>query len=158
MVRPSLLWVWSVGCAVSTEPAGEGTQGTEPPPAPPTTEVILEGRSGDPGLGSADALVFGPAGHLVLGDGALDRVLVFETGDWQPDPLADDFDRVANLPVKVADALGVEEDDVSIEDIEVNPLSGRVYVAVERFDVGWSGVLTVQPDGSLAVVDLAARW
>ncbi|MFT4627546.1 MAG: hypothetical protein ACI8PZ_006232 [Myxococcota bacterium] len=142
------------GCgSADTTLAEDDTTGDAVPDLP---TVIVDGETGDPGLKSAHALAFAPAGHLVVGDGVRDRLMVLATGDTTWDPNAAAFARVRDLYAAAADALGVDAGDVEIRDIAVNPLSGRTYVAVDRLDRDAGHVLTVTPDGALTPLDLAA--
>lgn len=125
---------------------------TQPEPLP---TVLQSAERGDPGIGSAHSIAFAPAGHLVIGDGENDRLIVVATEDTAADATADDWGRIANLPARIADAVGVDESAVSVGDIATNPLSGRTYVAASRFDTDWTGIFTVTADKQVELFDLA---
>ncbi len=150
MVSRTLLVLALVACNKS----GEDTSAAGPAGDPLPT-VLTDAQRGDPKIDSADSIAFAPAGHLVIGDGANDRLVVVATADTAADPTAADWDRISNLQARVADALGADEADVRIEDIAVNPLSGRTYVAASRMDTDYAGIFTVAADKTLEVFDMS---
>lgn len=86
---------------------------------------------GSPGLKSAGALAFGPAGILFVADAKQATVFALDTQDTQGDPSGVKFE-IKGLNKAVADLLGAEVRDVSINDLAVNPLSGNLYLSVSR--------------------------
>lgn len=87
-------------------------------------------KKGQPDLKSAGALAFGPEGILFVGDSRGGAVFAFDTGDDSRDG-AGPVD-VPGLGKVVADMLGTQQDQVIINDVAVNPASGRVYVSADR--------------------------
>lgn len=141
---------------------GPGTSVAPEPVAPPpevVPEHVLDAQEGPADLGSVDALTFGPDGHLVVGDGAKDRIVVILTEDVDWDEGAAEFGGIDDLDEQLAAALGVDEGDVLVTAMTVNPASGRVYLGVERSDTEWAGVFVVGSSGRLEWLDLAPlRW
>ncbi len=88
-------------------------------------------ETGSPGLKSAGALAFGPDGILFVADAKQATVFALDTEDTTGDPSGAKFE-IKNLGKAVADMLGTEARDVSINDLAVNPQSGNVYLSVSR--------------------------
>lgn len=101
-------------------------------------ENLLEkAQLGDPHLGSAQRLAFGPGGVLLVGDGVRDRVIAIETGEGGfgvvPAPGS-----VFGLRAAVAHLYGeeVQAGEVVVQDVAVEPWSRRIYLAAERYHDG----------------------
>jgi len=118
---------------------------------PASTGLIAGAQQGDPGLQSISRIAFGPKGLLLAADPRAASIVAIETGDVKPgETLAapvEDIDR------KVAAAVGDEE--ARIVDLAVNPVSGRIYLAVQRG--GQPVLMTVDADGRLALVDFSDK-
>ena len=151
-LRLTVLAALLIGC--NTESSDPDTTATDPGPELDLPTVILDPQTGDPGLQSVDHLAFGPAGHLFVGDGYNDRLVIIATTDVLADESADDWERIGNLYKTIGDALGVDEDDVEISDVTVNPRSGRTYVAGALQDGSFAGIFTVTADGDAEVLAL----
>lgn len=83
---------------------------------------------GTPDLQSIGPIAFGPDGILIAGDNKGAAVFALRTGDTKGDASKASY----NIPAvteKVAAALGAKADQVMIEDLAVNPLSGNLYLA-----------------------------
>src|SRR5262245_35937134 len=81
-------------------------------------------------LQSAGALAFAPNGVLLIGDSTGGQVVSLDTGDTAkggPGKV-----EVSDLTGKIAALLGTTADQVAVNDVAVNPISGSVYVAVSR--------------------------
>src|SRR5688572_23114513 len=89
--------------------------------------LLLQG--GD--MKSAGPLAFGPDGVLFVGDGAGGAVFAIETGDAKGDPDKVKHD-VQGLDQKVAAALGVQPNEIRINDLAINPASGNAFLSVSR--------------------------
>jgi hypothetical protein len=81
-------------------------------------------------LKSATALAFAPGGVLLVGDTAGGAVFAYDTGDKAPAGAGKV--EVADLTTKLAALLGTTADQVAVQDLAVNPISGNVYLAVSR--------------------------
>ncbi len=91
----------------------------------------IEKTTGKPDIQSAGSLAFGPDGVLFVGDALSAAVFAIETGDnaANPDKKAVEL---AGVDGKIADMLGTTPEDILINDMAVNPLSGHVYLSVSR--------------------------
>ncbi|MFM7593519.1 MAG: hypothetical protein ACKO85_17165, partial [Isosphaeraceae bacterium] len=88
-------------------------------------------KSGKAELKSAGALAFGPDGVLFVGDTQNGSVWAIGTGDTtKADAMA--AVEIGKLDKKVADQLGVPASDIMINDMAVNPVSGKAYLSVSR--------------------------
>jgi hypothetical protein len=88
-------------------------------------------KMGTPDIKSAGPLTFGPDGILFIGDTQGAALFAIDTGDRAP-VASKPAIRVEDLAKKVAARLGTEPSKVAINDVAVNPLSGRAYLAVAR--------------------------
>ena len=81
-------------------------------------------------LQSAGPMAFAPNGVLLIGDTAAASVVAVETGDTaKAKPGKIDIDDLAG---KVAALLGTTKDQVAINDVAVNPISGSAYLSISR--------------------------
>jgi len=81
-------------------------------------------------LQSAGALAFAPNGVLLIGDSAGAQVFAVETGDTAKG--GSGKVEIADLTGKIAAMLGTTADQVAVNDVAVNPISGSVYLSVSR--------------------------
>jgi hypothetical protein len=88
-------------------------------------------KKGTPDLKSAGPLTFGPDGILFLGDTRGASLFAIDTGDRTPATEKGAIN-VEDLGSKVAALLGTDPKQVMINDLAVNPASGRAYLAVSR--------------------------
>jgi len=85
---------------------------------------------GTPELQSISALAFGPDGLLFVGDPLGGKIVAIDTGDSKPvDKGEAKFEK---LDGSIAELLGTKASDIAINDVKVNPASGRIYAAVTR--------------------------
>jgi hypothetical protein len=89
-------------------------------------------KSGKLQLKSAGALAFGPDGVLFIGDSLGGTVAAIDTGDRAPLTKGDPAIDVDNLDAKIAAMVGTTADQIVINDMKVNPLSGNVYLSASR--------------------------
>jgi len=87
-------------------------------------------KPGKPEIQSASQLAFGPEGILFVGDSRQAAVFAIATDDTKPAPAANLDIKAANE--KMAAALGIPADQLLINDVKVNPISHKIYVAVSR--------------------------
>src|SRR5262245_53608510 len=97
----------------------------------PALASAQEMKKGDPDLKSAGPLAFAPDGVLLVGDGQGGAVFAIATDDKEGKP-EEIKHNVAGLDEKIAAALGSAAGDILINDLAVNPASGKVYLAVSR--------------------------
>jgi hypothetical protein len=111
-------------------------------------------QTGDPGIQSMHELDFGPAGVLVIGDGVGDRLVAVETGDTDPDDAeANAFDKIDGLSDKLAAIFG--GGGVTVEDMAVNPISKRLYVAAYQASSGYYALISFDGGGNAFMFDLS---
>src|SRR5215213_2008899 len=107
------------------------------------------------GVQSISALTFGPDGILFIGDSKSATVFAVNTKDVkkQNATVVD----IKNIDQKIAAALGTTKENITITDMAVNPISKKLYIAVQNAD-GTLVLLTLDGDKLLAVSlkDLAA--
>lgn len=140
-----------------TEDGGGGTSTGSSMGSGATPNMLSEAQLGNPELRSAQQLAFGPGGVLLIGDGRTDRLVAVETGDTSLASREENaFERIDNLAGAAANAIGknVTASELQIDDMAVNPVSHRTYLAVTRFTTLEAYVLSVGPDGDLHVFDL----
>src|SRR5262249_22337287 len=87
-------------------------------------------KQGTPDIKSAGALAFAPEGILLVGDSQGAAIFALDTGD-RTEATAGEF-KVASFNEKVASLLGTESKEITINDLAVNPISGKAYVSVSR--------------------------
>lgn len=102
-----------------------------------------------PEIKSISSLTFGPDGILFIGDSKSATVFAVNTKDLkqQKKPAAME---IKNLDQKVAAVLGTEVANISIVDMAVNPISKKLYLAVQNSD-GTPVLLTITGDKIAAV-------
>jgi len=87
-------------------------------------------KSGDPDIKSAGALAFGPDGILFVGDTQGAAVFAIDTGDRTPGK--GNGPKVEKIDGKIASLLGIAPDQLLINDLAVNPISGNAYLSLAR--------------------------
>jgi hypothetical protein len=104
-------------------------------------------KPGKAELQSASQLAFGPDGILFIGDARQGAVFAVATEDTKAptSPVRIDIKAVNQ---KIAAVLGVRPDDVLINDMKVNPISQKVYIAVSRGRTASAAAVILQIDGS----------
>jgi hypothetical protein len=117
-----------------------------------TRRVLPDGFvNGTPEIKSMSALAFGPDGVLFIGDSKSASVFAVKTNDSQQNEKGAAVD-IKKFDQKVAAALGTTVENISIQDIIVNPISKTVYCAIQLND-GSSALLKVE-GGNLVAVNL----
>lgn len=112
-------------------------------------------KEGNPSFKSINQLAFGPEGILFASDSKGAAIIALDTADTQPAAQKVSF-TIEGLSAKIAALLGTAADDILIEDLAVNPLSHRAYLAVSRGrgPDARPALVRVQLDGSLELVGL----
>jgi hypothetical protein len=93
---------------------------------------------------SISAISFGPDGILFIGDSRSAMVFAVDTKDKTAVEKAAVVE-VKDIDKKIAAALGTETKNVRIQDMAVNPLSKKIYFAVQVVD-GTPVLLTLEGD------------
>jgi hypothetical protein len=88
-------------------------------------------KKGTPDLKSAGSLAFGPDGILFVGDTKGAALFAIDTADRGPAAEKRPVN-VKDVTRKVAAMLGTNPQQIMINDLAVNPLSGKVYLSVSR--------------------------
>lgn len=104
---------------------------------------------GTPEVKSISALTFGPDGILFIGDSKSATVFAIDTKDIQKVDKAAAVD-IKKIDQKVAALLGTEVQNITIQDIAVNPLSKNIYCSIQLAD-GTSTLLKITGDKFEAV-------
>src|SRR6185503_19070741 len=101
-------------------------------------------HQGTPEIKSISAIAFGPDGIIFIGDSRSASVFAVDTKDKTAVEKATAVE-VKNVDQKIAAALGTEAKNIRIVDIAVNPLSKKVYCAVQSAD-GTPVLLSLEGD------------
>jgi hypothetical protein len=88
-------------------------------------------KSGKPVFKTMSQLAFGPEGILFIADTRAAAIVAIATGDTAK-PAASHPLKVESVLEKVAALLGTSADQILIDDMAVNPLSHKAYLAVSR--------------------------
>ncbi|MDR3636725.1 MAG: hypothetical protein P4L84_23175, partial [Isosphaeraceae bacterium] len=110
---------------------------------------------GTPDWKSAGPMAFGPDGLLFLADTQGAAVFAVDTGDRRPDTASKAL-KVDAINEKLAALLGTSTDRIAINELAVNPASGRVYLTVSRGTGPAAKPVLVRVDrsGQLEIVSL----
>jgi len=97
-------------------------------------DALREGFvNGTADVKSISALAFGPDGVIFIGDSKSASVFAVDTKDNQKVEKATAVD-LKKFDQKVAGALGTTVDNITIQDLVVNPVSKKIYCAVQLAD------------------------
>jgi hypothetical protein len=110
---------------------------------------------GTPDIKSAGSLAFGPNGLLFIGDSQGAAVFAVDTADRSADSAGGSI-KVDAINQKIAALLGTDPAEVTINDLAVNPASGKAYLSVSRGKGPAATPVIVRADrsGKLEVVSL----
>lgn len=106
-------------------------------------------KMGTPAIQSISAIAFGPDGILFVGDSKSGTVFAIDTKDKAQVEKATAVE-IKNIDQKIAAALGTEAKNIRIQDIAVNPISKKIYCAVQTGD-GKPVLLSIEGDKINAV-------
>jgi hypothetical protein len=113
-------------------------------------------KKGTPDLKSAGPLAFGPEGVLFVGDAIGGAVFALSTEDTKGSPEEVKLN-VPALDEKVASALGIAPNDLLINDLAVNPASGKAYLSVSRGRGPAAVPVIVVVDGTGKISELSLK-
>ena len=105
--------------------------------------------NGTPEIKSITSLAFGPDGILLIGDSKGAAVFAIDTKDVTRTDKGAVID-LKGIDVKIASLLGTKPENITIQDLAVNPVSKKVYCAVQSSD-GTPVLLTIEGDKINAV-------
>jgi hypothetical protein len=102
-----------------------------------------------------NSLAFGPEGILFVADTKAATIVALQTDDPKTSAAPQSF-KVEGINQKIAALLGVEADQVLINDMAVNPASRHAYVSVSRGrgPEASPALIRVSPQGQVALVSL----
>ena len=106
-------------------------------------------KMGTPAIQSISAIAFGPDGILFLGDSKSGAVFAIDTKDKTAVEKGTAME-IKNIDQKIAAVLGTEAKNIRIQDLAVNPVSKKIYCAVQTND-GKSVLLSLEGDKIQAV-------
>lgn len=106
-------------------------------------------------LRSSGPLAFGPNGVLFIGDPKGAAIFAVETSDAASASHSRPSVNVDGINQKIAALLGTSPDQIRIEDVAVNPASGKVYVAVARGRGGDAAPVIVRVDATGKIDEFA---
>lgn len=109
--------------------------------------------TGNPDIQSINALSFGPEGILFIGDSKSANIYAIDTKDLISNPSKVEYN-VKTLDKKIADLLGTTSENISIEDLAINPISKNAYLAVTHTSGSFS-LLKIDPSGGIVPLDLS---
>jgi hypothetical protein len=112
---------------------------------------ILGFENGTPDIESISALAFGPDGILFIGDSKSASIFAIDTKDKTAAEKGAEVE-LKNFDEKIASLLGTQAKNISVEDIAVNPVSKKIYCAVQN-EAGTPVLLTIEGD-KISPVDL----
>jgi len=115
-------------------------------------KVLGETVEGAPSLQRIDAMRFAPGGVLLVADGRGARIVAIETGDTEA--AGGTFAPESDFLAVLSQRMGVEGDDLSLIDMEVNPASGRLWLAVRNQKTREHVLVKRDPAGELALFSL----
>ncbi len=110
---------------------------------------------GTPELQSAGPLAFGPEGVLLVGDTRAATVYAIATGDTSGEPNVEL--NIEGLDGKLAELLGVDRQQISINDLAVNPLGGNVFLSVTKGEGKDAAPALVRIDGTGKISELSLK-
>ena len=87
-------------------------------------------KEGNPSLRSINQITFGPEGIVFLADNRSAAIVAVATGDTKPGKGA--AFKLEGINQKIAALLGTTPEDILIDDLAVNPISRKPYLAVSR--------------------------
>jgi hypothetical protein len=105
-------------------------------------------QQGKPDLKSAGPLAFSPDGILFVGDPKSAAIFAIDVKQTDGDASKVKLN-VEGVDAKVAGALGTTPDDVEINDMAVNPVTGAVFLSVSRGPEQTPVLLTIDAAGAI---------
>src|SRR5688572_9886496 len=88
-------------------------------------------KDGTPDLKAISQLAFGPEGVLFIADTKAAAIVAVATGDTKA-AATSAMIKAEAIDQKIAALAGTSADQITIEDLAVNPISRQIYLAVTR--------------------------
>lgn len=114
--------------------------------------ILADVQTGAVTIKRIGRMSFAPNGVLLIADIGSGAVVAIETGDTGP--VSKLKSRVNDVDKKIASALEVSTDDLSVADMTVNPESGVIYVSAIRKTDNTSTIIKFDANGKLTILDL----
>jgi len=119
-------------------------------------DLAKDMMKGTADLKSAGPLAFAPEGILLVGDPRGGAVFAIDTQDKAGNPEEVKLN-VASIDEKIAAALGTSANDILINDLSVNPASGKAYLSVSRGKGPAAVPVIVRVDGEGKISELSLK-
>lgn len=113
------------------------------------SKILVGFVQGTPQIKSISNLAFGPDGILFIGDSKTATIFAVDTKDVQSTAISVPVD-IKNIDLKIAAFLGTDARNISIQDLKVNPVSKKIYCAVQSSD-GSPAILQISPENIQAL-------
>ena len=110
-------------------------------------------KAGNLQLKSAGSLAFGPEGILFVGDQQAATVFAIDTSDNSGEPAQAKFN-IDGLNKKIAETLGTSVQNIEINDLAANPLSGNLYLSVTDQQSKQPSIVQLKTTGEMARLPL----
>jgi len=110
-------------------------------------------QNGKPDLKSAGPMTFGPKGVLFVGDTQGAQIFALDVGTAPSNPIGSGF-KLEGADAKIAALLGTKADDITINDVVVEPGTNIAYVSVSRGKGPTAEPAIVRVDGKGNVTSL----
>ncbi len=115
-------------------------------------DVMTGAHTGDIDLKRIQVIHFAPDGILLIADGTTAQIIALDTGDTSPG--SGEFVKITGFQKELASRLGIDEADLEIIDLEVNPISKNLYVACLNKKNSSPALIQIKGDGSMKPVNL----
>ncbi|MBL9144198.1 MAG: hypothetical protein JNM99_11015 [Verrucomicrobiaceae bacterium] len=107
--------------------------------------LLKNPQTGGLKLAAAGAISFGPEGLLIIAESRMGSVVAVQTGDVGP--VQKLKQRVDKVPELIAKSQGTTAENILINDLAVNPMSGIIYLSVSRKPDNAASIVTINADG-----------
>ena len=141
---PAILFLCSALFLTPTSPADLAAETSK--------SILADVQTGAVTIKRIGRMSFAPNGVLLIADIGSGAVVAIETGDTGP--VSKLKSRVNDVDKKIASALEVSTDDLSVADMTVNPESGVIYVSAIRKTDNTSTIIKFDANGKLTILDL----
>jgi hypothetical protein len=112
-------------------------------------------KEGKPDIKSAASIAFGPDGVLLVADTKSAALFAIDTGDTKGNAEKAEY-KLDGLSDKLASLLGVPAAEVKVNDLAVNPDTGRVFLSLSKgpADHAAPAIVKIDETGKLSEVKL----
>lgn len=139
-----------IGVGAISLVAGAFVLSSQASPVAASRGLLKTHQTGGLKLTAAGALAFGPEGLLVIAESRMGSVVAVQTGDVGP--VQKLKQRVDKVPELIAQSQGTTAENILINDLAVNPLSGRIYLSVSRKPDNAASIVTINADGKVTTL------